>query len=92
MYLSTLFLSEIENGVEHAITKCNEAFMVRFAPIHDFLSSRMADSTEKLSQFVDQCDEMMALWDVFQEFEAEFRMNHPIINAMKSIRAARGET
>lgn len=89
MYLSTLFLSEIENGAEQAITKCNEAFLIRFAPIQEFLSYIKAG---RLSQFLLQCDEMMALWDVFQEFEADLRMNLPIISAMKSIRAARGKS
>lgn len=90
MYLSTLFLTEIENGAEHAISKCNEEFSRRFASIQDSKRSFVSDSKEKASLLTSQCDEMMALWDVFQEFEAEIMINLPIIQAMKTIRAARG--
>ena len=38
MYLSTVFLSEIDNGVEHAITKCNEEFLRRFGTIQNYIS------------------------------------------------------
>lgn len=87
MYLSTLFLSEIDNGAEHAIRKCNEEFMNRFDIIRDHISS--ADSSEKVFQFNSECDEIMALWDVFKDFKDEVFMDLPVIKAMNTVCAAR---
>lgn len=89
MFLSTLFLSEIENGAEYAIAKCNDEFMKRSTSIQNGLSAIVAGSTEKEAEISDQWDEMMALWDVFHEFEAEILINLPIINVMNTIRTAR---
>lgn len=89
MYLSTLFLSEIENGAEYAIAKCNEEFLTRLATIQDDISSFVKGSTEDVFPATSQCDEILALWDVFKEFEEEIRVDLPIIHAMKTICAAR---
>ena len=89
MYLSTLFLSEIENGAEYAIAKCNEEFLKRLATIQDDISSFVKDSAEDVFPATSQCDEILALWDVFKEFEEEIRVDLPIIHAMKTICAAR---
>lgn len=92
MYLSTLFLSEIENGAEHAITKCNEEFLRRFGTIQDYISIFcITDSSGKAFQINSQCDEMMALWDVFKDFKDEIFLGLPIIKAMNIIRAVRDE-
>lgn len=89
MYLSTLFLSEIENGAEHAIVKCNEEFTKRLGTIQDYISSFIPDSSDKVFQFNNQCDEIMALWDVFKDFENEIIIDLPIIETMNTLRAAR---
>ena len=89
MYLSTLFLSEIENGAEYAIVKCNEEFLKRLATVQDDIASLKTDSAEKGYPLTCQCDEIMALWDVFKEFEEEILVDLPIIHAMKAICAAR---
>lgn len=81
MYLSTLFLSEIENGAEYAIVKCNEEFIKRSAPAQEDISSVYPATC--------QFDEILALWDVFKEFEGEICIDLPIIQAMKTICAAR---
>ena len=84
MYLSTLFLSEIENGAKSAIVKCNEEFIMRWETAQEKNSS-----AETLVPAACQFDEILALWDVFREFEEEIRMDLPIIRAMKTICAAR---
>ena len=91
MYLSTLFLSEMENGAEHAITKCNEEFLRRFGTIQDYISaSVITDSSGKVIKINSQCDEMMALWDVFKDFKDEVESNNfPIIDAMNGVREIR---
>lgn len=89
MYLSTLFLSEIKNGAEYAIVKCNEEFLKRLATIQDDKSSFIMGSTEDVFPATSQCDEILALWDVFKEFEGEICIDLPIIQAMKTICAAR---
>ena len=91
MYLSTLFLSEMENGAEHAITKCNEEFLRRFGTIQDYISaSVITDSSGKVIKINSQCDEMMALWDVFKDFKDEIEStDFPIINAMYGVREIR---
>lgn len=90
MYLSTLFLSEIENGAEPAIAKCNEEFLKRLGAIQDYISSSFInDSSEKMFQLNSQCDEIMALWDVFRDFKDEIFIDLPIIKAMNTIRATR---
>ena len=92
MYLSTLFLSEIDNGAEHAIAKCNEEFLGRFRTIQDYISAFfITDSSGKVLKANDQCDEMMALWDVFKDFAEEIMINLPVIKAMDTIRAVRTE-
>ena len=89
MFLSTLFLSEIENGAEYAIAKCNDEYMKRLASIQNGLSAIVAGSKEKEAEISDLWDEMMALWDVFYEFEVEILIILPIINVMNTIRTAR---
>ncbi|MGN1142807.1 MAG: hypothetical protein ACI4TF_16545 [Oliverpabstia sp.] len=92
MYLSTLFLSEMENGAEHAITKCNEEFIRRFETIQDYISTAfITDSSGKAIQLNSQCDEMMALWDVFKDFKDEIFIDLPIMKAMNTVRAVRDE-
>lgn len=92
MYLSTLFLSELENGAKHAITKCNEEFIKRMGTIQDYISSSFRiDSSEKVYQVNNQCDEIMALWDVFKDFKDEIFTDLPVIKAMNTIRAARSQ-
>lgn len=89
MYLSTLFLTEIENGAEHAIVKCNDEFLKRLGMIQDYISSSIKDSSEKVLQFSSQCDEIMALWDVFKDFKDEIIIDLPVINAMNTVCEAR---
>ena len=90
MYLSTLFLSEIDNGAEYAIAKCNEEFIRRLITLqNDIASSNKPDSPERADTFADQCDEMMALWDVYKEFEEEINIDLPIIEVLNAICAAR---
>ena len=84
MYLSTLFLSEIENGAKSAIVKCNEEFIMRWETAQE-----KSSSAETLGPAACQFDEILALWDVYREFEEEIRMDLPIIRAMKTICAAR---
>ena len=90
MYLSTLFLTEIKNGAELAIVKCNEEYIKRLGMIQDYISSFSMDSSEKIFQFSNQCDEIMALWDVFKDFKDEIFIDLPVIKAMNTIYAARG--
>lgn len=84
MYLSTLFLSEIENGAQSAIVKCNEEFLKRSETAQEETSS-----AETMAPAACQFDEILALWDVFKEFEEEIRMDLPIIRAMKETCTAR---
>lgn len=84
MYLSTLFLSEIDNGAEQAILKCNEEYVNRMGSIQNYISS------EKMFQSSSQSDEIMALWDVYKDFKDEIYMDLPVIQAMNIICAARG--
>ena len=91
MYLSTLFLSEIDNGADQAIIKCNEEFITRLGTFQEYISSFIMDPSEKVFQFNSQCDEIMALWDVFKDFEDEIFIDLPIIKAMKTICAARSK-
>lgn len=90
MYLSTIFLSDIDNGVEHAITKCNEEFLKRFGSIQDYISASITrDFSGKVLQMNCQCDEIMALWDVFKDFKDEVFIDLPIIKAMNTTCAVR---
>ena len=92
MYLSTIFLSDIDNGVEHAITKCNEEFLKRFGSIQDYISASITtDFSGKVLQMNCQCDEIMALWDVFKDFKDEIFLSLPVIEAMKRTRDVRNE-
>lgn len=92
MYLSTLFLSEIANGAEYAITKCNEEFLRRFGTIHHFIPfSCMIDSAGKVIRINSPYDEMMALWDVFKDFKDEVFIELSIIKAMNTICAMRNQ-
>ena len=91
MYLSTLFLSEIENGAEYAITKCNEEFLKRLGIFYDYISSFNKDSSEEVFQFTSQCDEVMALWDVFKDFKDEIFIDLPVIKTRNKICAARSK-
>lgn len=89
MYLSTLFLSELENGAEHAITRCNEEFIKRYGTAQGYISSCIVISSEHVLQSNSQCDEIMALWDVFKDFKDEIFMDLPVIQAMNTTCAAR---
>lgn len=91
MYLSTIFLSEIENGAERATLKCNEEFLKRLTAVQDYVASFLKDSAGKVFHCNAQCDEIMALWDVFKDFKDEVLLDLPVINAMNSVRAARGQ-
>lgn len=84
MYLSTLFLSEIENGAKSTIVKCNEDFIKRWETAQE-----KSSSAETLVPAACQFDEILAHWDVYREFEEEIRMDLPNIRAMKTICAAR---
>ena len=66
MYLSTIFLSEIENGAERATLKCNEEFLKRLTAVQDYAASFLKDSDDKVFHCNAQCDEIMAL--CFQGF------------------------
>lgn len=90
MYLSTIFLSEIENGAERATLKCNEEFLKRLTAVQDYAASFLKDSDDKVFHCNAQCDEIMALWDVFKDFKDEVLLDLPVINAMNSVRTARG--
>ena len=93
MYLSTLFLSEMETGIEHAVIKCNEEFIRRFGTFQDHLSDAdRTDSSGEIFYMDRQCDEMIAFWDVFKDFKDEIFMDLPIIKAMYTVRAARGRS
>ena len=83
MYLSTLFLSELQNGAACAIQKCNDEFLNRLAPA-DVIPSLLSDAAQGF------CDEIMALWDVFKDYKDEVLLDLPVINAMNSVRTARG--
>lgn len=91
MYLSTIFLSEIENGAERATLKCNEEFLKRLTAVQDYVASFLKDSAGKVFHCNAQCDEIMALWDVFKDFKDEVHLDLPVINAMNSVRVARGQ-
>ena len=92
MYLSTVFLSEIDNGVEHAITKCNEEFIRRFGTIQDYISDSIITDFSGETFLVDsKCDEVMALWDVFKDFKDEIFIDLPVIKAMDTTRTVRDE-
>lgn len=91
MYLSTLFLTEIENGVLQAITKCNEEFLKRFSIYQNNISNFFKlDSTGKVLYLNAYGDELMALWDVFKDFKDEISSENLVIievmNAIKEIR------
>lgn len=92
MYLSTVFLTEIDNGAENAIRKCNEEFLKRFGTLQDYLSlSFVKDCFGKVLQINCQCDEMMALWDVYKDFKDEIFLDLPVIEAMNTTCAIRNE-
>ena len=75
MYLSTLFLSELENGAERALAKCNEEYVKRLISVQDHISS-----------FLDTADdEIMALWDVCKDFEGEIVFDLPVTRAMRTV-------
>ena len=91
MYLSTLFLSEMENGITHAISECNNEFVKRFGDMEDYISEffvkNSSDNTLKMNCYG---DELMALWDVFKDFKDEVESNNfPIIDAMNNVREIR---
>ena len=75
MYLSTLFLSELENGAERALLKCNEEFVKRLAAVQDHISS-LLDAAG---------DEIMALWDVCKDYEGELFLDLPVTRAMRTV-------
>lgn len=90
MYLSTLFLSEIDNGAQYAIESCNAEFLGRFTDLPDFpASASSAAPSEEVSQDPDLQDELAALWDVFKEFKEEISVDLPVVQAMDAVRAAR---
>lgn len=87
MYLSTLFLSEIENGVQQAIAKCNEEFLSRSLQNH--ITSKLNSSADRKFLRSALCDEIVALWDVFQDYQADIPAQLPVITAMNTVCAAR---
>lgn len=91
MYLSTLFLNKIKYGAEKAITACNREFLRRFGDIQDYVSDFLAeDASDDVFRMSRQRDELMALWDVFKDFEEELvHVKLPVIRAMNGIRAIR---
>ena len=91
MYLSTLFLSKMENGITHAISECNNEFEKRFGEIEDYISIFFTrSSSSNTLQTNSHGDELMALWDVFKDYEDEIESNDfPIIDAMNKVREIR---
>ena len=89
MYLSTLFLSNLENGITHAISECNNEFVKRFGDIEDYFSKFFTQNSNTLHPN-SQGDEIMALWDVFKDFKDEIEStDFPIIKAMNGVREIR---
>ena len=90
MYLSTLFLSNLENGITHAISECNKEFENRFEEIEDYISKFFTRNSSDTLQMNCHGDELMALWDVFKDFIDEVESNNfPIIKAMNEVREIR---
>ena len=91
MYLSTLFLSNLENGITHAISECNKEFENRFGEIEDYISKFFTrNSSDNTLRINSHGDELMALWDVFKDFEDKIEStDFPIIKAMYGVRAIR---
>ena len=87
MYLSTLFLSNLENGITHAISECNKEFENRFGEIEDYISKFFTrNSSDNTLRINSHGDELMALWDVFKDFKDEIEStNFPIIKAMYGV-------
>ena len=92
MYLSTLFLSNLENGITHAISECNKEFVRRFGDMEDYLSEFFVKNSSDNTLLINSHgDEIMALWDVFKDFKDEIIIDLPIMKAMNTIRAVRDE-
>ena len=91
MYLSTLFLSNLENGITHAISECNKEFENRFGEIEDYISKFFTrNSSDNTLRINSHGDELMALWDVFKDFKDEIEStDFPIIKAMNGVREIR---
>ena len=91
MYLSTLFLSNLENGITHAISECNKEFVKRFGDMEDYISEFFVKNSSDNTLLINsQGDEIMALWDVFKDFIDEVESNNvPIIDAMNNVREIR---
>ena len=90
MYLSTLFLSNLENGITHAISECNKEFVKRFGDMEDYLSEFFTRNSSDTLQMNCYGDELMALWDVFKDFKDEIEStDFPIIKAMNGVREIR---
>ena len=91
MYLSTLFLSNLENGITHAISECNKEFVRWFGDMEDYLSEFFEKNSSDNTLLINSHgDELMALWDVFKDFKDEVESNNfPIIDAMNNVREIR---
>lgn len=90
MYLSTLFLSNLENGITHAISECNKEFENRYGEIEDYISKFFTRNSSDTLQMNCHGDELMALWDVFKDFKDEIEStDFPIIKAMNGVREIR---
>ena len=91
MYLSTLFLSNLENGITHAISECNNEFVKRFGDMEDYISEFFVKNSSDNTLLINSHgDELMALWDVFKDFKDEVESNNfPIIDAMNNVREIR---
>ena len=91
MYLSTLFLSNLENGITHAISECNKEFENRFGEIEDYISKFFTrNSSDNTLRINSHGDELMSLWDVFKDFEDKIEStDFPIIKAMNGVREIR---
>lgn len=87
MYLSTLFLNKLDDGVSHAIKKCNEEFLRRFSTYqHNISNFFVLDSLGNIIHANKQGDELMALWDVFKDFKDEIiSENLAVIEAMNEL-------
>lgn len=91
MYLSTLFLSNLENGITHAISECNNEFVKRFGDMEDYISEFFEKNSSDNTLLINSHgDELMALWDVFKDFKDEIEStDFPIIKAMNGVREVR---
>lgn len=90
MYLSTLFLTKVEKGIESAIKKCNDEFLKRFGTVQDYIPVFFdLDEKGKVLKINSQGSELMALWDVFKDFKDEIAQDLPVTRAMDVVHTVR---